>query len=174
MKLIEHNIESNKKICEFVDHVLSPDFPLFFQKTTPGCIVQQYAHTLMWRNNENLPVEGFVNSQYWPAAKEIFDKFCLETGVKYKTIFRAAINSTSYSPEIHSEIHVDHEFKHNNFILYLNEFSNGHTLIFDENNNVIHDIVPKALKGVIFGGELHAQQFCDIHERRVILVITFI
>jgi len=39
MKLIEHNIESNKKICEFVDHVLSPDFPLFFQKTTPGCIV---------------------------------------------------------------------------------------------------------------------------------------
>ena len=174
MKLIEYNIKPNKKIQEFIDYVLSVNFPLFFQKTTLDSKFLQYAHTFMFRNNEDLPIEGRVNSKLWPIVKEIFDEFCLENGVEYKTILRAAINSTGYFPEKHSEIHIDHKFEHNNFLLYLNKFSNGHTLIFDENNNIVHDIVPEVLKGVIFSGQPHAQQSCNNHERRVVLVITFV
>jgi len=100
--------------------------------------------------------------------------FVKKNKIKPKTILRANLNNTGYYPDKHSFVHRDHEFEHKNFIFYLNDFTNGSTFLFDKDHKIKKEIKAAKYKGVVFGGDLHAQGFCDVYERRLILVVTFI
>ena len=160
-----------KQEQELFDFVLSSDFPLYYQRTTTE--YKGFAHTLMYRNEQNLPVNGTPNSDVYPYFEQILIKSCEQVGIKLNSIYRGSINSTVYSPDKYGQIHTDHDFPHNNFILYLDEFTDAPTYIFDKDNNVIKTSSVGKNKFIIFSGEPHAQGFCAPNERRTVVVFTF-
>ena len=175
MLLIEDQCSLNFNQIKFLQQVLGGEFPWFFQREknydeTPFYFL---VHTLMHRNEDNQPITGTINSPYYDICINIFKKFCEQHNVAVNTIYRAALNCTMYNPNLTTRIHTDHKFEHKNFILYINEFDNGQTCIFDLEHNLIKQTEPALHKAIIFGGEPHAHNFCLPNQRRVILVITF-
>jgi hypothetical protein len=171
---IQKSFELTPHEKSFVDHVLGSDFPWFFQKTLKvNSRFKFFGHTLMNRDPEFKPVTGVINSPHYLLVKLMFARFCEENGIKINHILRASFNTTLYDPAENSTIHIDHNFEHHNFLLYLNEFDNGSTLIYDKDNNIVQTIIPKKYDAVVFSGLPHANQHCAVGQRRVVLVITF-
>jgi len=160
---------------DFLHNVIDFNFPWFFQreKNLDESAFYFLVHTLMHRNPDKLPITGSINSPFYDTCIDIFKNFCAEHNVEVNTIFRAAFNSTLHSPYRRTRIHTDHDFEHKNFILYVNEFTQGQTCIFDKDHNLVKQVEPELHKAVIFSGEPHAHNFCSLNERRIILVITF-
>jgi len=103
--------------------------------------------------------------------KNILDTFCEKHNISYSKIYRACINLTFNLTFKYGKIHEDHEFRHEQLILYLND-STGDTLIFKNKRKILKRIKAKQFKGVVFGKCLHAQEYPK-KGRRVVLVITF-
>lgn len=175
MLYIEGKCSLNYDEVKFLQHVLSGEFPWFFQreKNVDDTTFYFLVHTLMHRDPNKEPITGNINSPYYDVCINIFKRFCTENNIKVNTIFRAALNSTMHSNYEVTRIHTDHEFEHKNFILYVNEFENGQTCIFDSEHKLIKQVETELHKAIVFSGEPHAHNFCRCGERRVILVITF-
>ena len=175
MFYLENKCNLNDNHVNFLQHVLSADFPWYFQreKNHDESFFYFLVHTLMHRNSDNQPVEGNINSPYYNLAIDIFNNFCSENQIEVGKVLRAAFNCTYYSPYETTRIHTDHNFEHNNFIFYVNEFSKGQTCIFNKDNIMLKQVEPELHKAVVFSGEPHAHNFCNINERRIILVVTF-
>jgi hypothetical protein len=119
------------------------------------------------------PVLGEIASDHYYEAKDIFDTICEQNGVEYNTLYRMSFNTSYHYEDMHGDIHKDHPFSHNNFVLYLNDFSNGSTYLFDEEKNLTKEIKAKKNKAVFFDGCNHAYGFCNFYEKRVVMVATF-
>ena len=127
----------------------------------------------MNRDPEKKPVTGVVNSEHYGIAHTIFTRFCSENNIKFNNVLRAAINTTVYDPAETNTIHVDHNFPHYNFLLYLNEFDNGSTILYNENEIITKKIIPNKFDVVVFPGQKHAHGHCEVGQRRVVMVVTF-
>ena len=175
MFYVENTCNFNSDEIKFLQYVLSGEFSWFYQRDKNHDDTAFYflVHTLMHRNTDGEPVTGNINSPYYDICINIFKKFCKENNVEVNTIFRAALNSTMHSPLEMTRIHTDHKFEHKNFVLYINEFENGQTCIFDNDYNLIKQVEPQLHKAIVFSGEPHAHKYCLYNERRIILVITF-
>lgn len=173
---IENIVQLNQKQNDFVTKTIyDTSFSWYFGHTDRACKYFYFGHHLMAVNKNNLPITGNVNSPYYGMAESIFLDFCNQNNISVNTILRAAINTTTYSPEKYGVIHVDHEgFLHNNFIMYLNDFDDGHTYIFDDENNIEKVINSKKNKAFVFDGKSHAQGFCLPNQKRTVLVFTFL
>ena len=169
---IQKSFELTENEHNFVEHVLSDDFPWYFQPTITNRFMF-FGYVLMKRHPELKPLPGIINCNCYPIVETLFKRFCEENNIKVNHVLRASINTTVYDPAEVSDIHIDHDFPHYNFLLYLNEFDNGCTIIYDKDDNVIKKIVPKKYDAVVFDGERHANQHCAVGQRRVVLVITF-
>ena len=162
--------EEQEKVIEFIE---STYFPWYYQPTVTK--YSFHGHTLMNRNGDQLPETGIISSPYYEPMISIFKDFCLSKDIQYKTIFRAAINSTSYHDLEMAEIHIDHRFEHKNFIFYINQVSQGSTFIYNQDETTLEDVIaPEKNKGVIWDGRPHAQGWCGLDERRLVLIVTFI
>jgi hypothetical protein len=129
------------------------------------------SHVLMHRNGDN--TEGTINSMLIQEFLPIFASVTEQLGMDVKHIMRANINLTWHNPWQHGAPHRDHECDHHNMIIYLNEFTQGGTYIFDDNNQIL-DCAPAIPYGAtVFGGGKHAQGFCAPGELRLIAVFTF-
>lgn len=113
-----------------------------------------------------------INSSYYYETKDIFDSICEQNNITVDKIYRMAFNISVNHPDKHGGIHVDHEFEHNNFVLYLNDFDGGSTYLFDDDENLTKEIEAKKNKAVFFQGK-HAQGFCKPYQTRAVLVVTF-
>lgn len=162
----------------FIDNVvLKTTFPWFYQAQSipPG---KKYAnqtypfmcHNLMLRAESKKKEPGLVNSEYFNFFHNIFLNNCPQ----HKFLLRMSLNLTFYHNKDFGDIHVDHDFDHNNMIIYLNKFTNGHTYIFNEKYEKTDTIESTFNTGCIFPGSLHAQGFCDVGETRLILVATYV
>jgi hypothetical protein len=171
MELIEIDCELSEDNNKFIEFMLSSSFPLYYQSSTEG--YSFFGHSFLDRNKNNKDVEGDVNSPYWEFIHKLFKEICVKYHIKSKIIYRSALNMTSYNTNKMGDLHVDHDFAHKNFLMYLNDFSNGSTYIQDEDTKEIKEIKAKKYKVVIFGGHMHAQGFCGNGERRAVLVVTF-
>jgi hypothetical protein len=160
---------------DFFQHVLSSDFPWFYkkEKNHDESTFWFFVHALMHPDEEFNPIAGTINSPFYDICIDIFKSFCAEHNIEVNTIFRAALNSTLHSPYGRTRIHKDHRFEHKNFLLYVNEFTDGQTLIFDEHDNVVQQSEPQLHKAIVFSGEPHAHNFCSVNQRRIVLVVTF-
>ena len=167
--IIECEYDPSKEDEKFLEFCLSTYFPYYYFEATVNH--NEFIHHLIVRNKV-IGDPGIVNSEVAVPAKKLFDRFCKLNNIKYQTIFRASINCTTHKNDRYGDIHMDHEFPHYNFIMYLNDCS-GNTYIFDNDNNIVKEIEPKKNRVVVFDGMKHAQGFCKPKERRVVLVITF-
>ena len=151
------------------DHVLGYEYPWFIH---PGDVTEKNSfsflcHTLMHRNEHNLPTEGTKNSGSFEFFAAIFERLVPD----YKTILRAAVNLTVHHDADTGTIHEDHPFEHKNLIIYLNESDAG-TRLYDRDNNQTAVIPAKVNTAVKFSGK-HAQEFPS-KGIRVVAVFTYI
>jgi hypothetical protein len=164
MILLEKTIDLNEEEKELFNTIKGNNFPLYFTHA----INEYYGYMHCLKNRD-----GEINSYYYPFVESFFLKICKENNINVKTIYRASINSSDYNNILHSDPHRDHEFDHYIFLMYINKFDNGFTYIFDEEENIKNVIYPNENKIVIFKDSIHAQGFCNIGQRRLILIITF-
>ena len=183
INLIEKQYTPSTTELNFLTNTLySPNFPWFRNIDVEGMDNllgetnnEQYyfSHNLMGRDPTKTARMGIVNSPHYITCEQIFKNFCRENNIKVKTIFRASLNLTFHAEKLHSAIHVDHNFEHKNFIMYLSD-SFGDTFIFDEKYNLVTSVKPELYKGIVFDGLPHAQGFCKAGDMRQVLVFTFI
>lgn len=153
----------------FIAYVKSNDFPWYHIKSTDNFTAM--SHLVMMRPDE--PVRGAQNSPHLPAAEDLFLRICGDNYIDVKCVHRIAFNLTFADPSPHGDIHLDHMFPHKNFILYLNKFDGGDTYLFNEDAEIIETIKQEENKFVVFGGDLHAQGFCNPQQHRILMVVTF-
>lgn len=169
---IETEFYPNERHLRFIDYVSSDSFPWFYQQSTSDKYMF-FSHVFMKRDFTTLDSVGIVNSNMYEECFDIFKTFCEQNDVSFSKIYRAAVNLTTHTPSEMVDIHTDHQIEHKVFLLYLNEFTNGETFIYDNDHKLIKTIVPNKNKGVIFSGEPHSHAFCSPFERRLVIVIAF-
>jgi hypothetical protein len=185
IKFVETTLIPNEEQTCFLEYVLSNYMPWFLQKemfATQKNKCPFLSHTLRDRpiyseplsgapNSE--PLSGAPNSELMEVAENLFHELASKTGVKVDKVLRAAFNLTLHSEFADCGKHIDHDFPHNNFLFYLNECSNGETIIYKD-DVIVKEIKPVQHKAVFFSGEPHAMRFCGDGEYRVVLVVTFL
>jgi len=137
-----------------------------------------------------------IRSSFFEPFKNLFYESCFKNNINIKEIFRMNLNLTMHYPKLMGDYHVDHSFKHNNSVIYLNNFNKGNTFIFNETFSKLSkkykklelsfekhkkifsikkEIKPKKYKAVFFNGDyFHSNEFCSPGELRLVLVTTFI
>ena len=155
------------------------DFPLYSAFSDgnifyDGNINPIFGHTLRKRVADKGDEWGEPNSDFTDIFENIFMDFCKEHDIKCNRILRSGVNFTTHQPS-DSEyfIHRDHDFSHKNFLMYLNEWTGGGTQFFDDEKKLIKTVGPQKYKAIVSDGELHTQEYCDAHQIRVVLVVTF-
>ena len=171
MKIIELKHEASKEQEEFIEHLLSGDFPLYYQNAAGGYKV--FSHSFLNRNKNYDDSVGSINSNYWESIYNLFKEICAKHGIEHNIIYRSSLNVTTFNKDKVGKLHSDHKFPHKNFLMYLNDFSDGSTYVQDEDTKELKEIKSEKFKVVVFDGQLHAQGFCGNGERRVVLVVTF-
>ena len=123
------------------------------------------SHVMKSRDNE------LINSNIFYFFKGILDNFCTKYNIKYNKILRACINLTFLNKINIGTIHKDHEIPHKQLIIYLND-SDGNTYLYDDNKQLVKEILYEQYKIVCFDNCFHSAEFPK-SKRRLICVITF-
>lgn len=133
-----------------------------------------FVHHAIQRASNNAEEPGVVNSNEAKFFKSVLDSFCLKNNIKYKTIYRAALNIT-FSNNLLEKVaeHTDHDFFHRQLLVYLND-SDGDTVILDYEDNIFKSIPPEKYKGIMFDSIKHYHFFPKKNRWRSVMVITFI
>jgi hypothetical protein len=180
MNFLETLFQPNENQKQIFEYVESSYFPWFFQEIIRNGSEEGkdslYAHTLRLRHSdESLPVTGESNSGVMQAMEDIFFEIAKSNKVEVDTVLRSAVNATHHSKQSMTEVHTDHKFEHNNFLLYLNDVTAGETILFNEDKlTALKIIAPTKYKAVFFSSSPHAHKFCGYGERRLVFVVTFV
>lgn len=162
---------------DFVNNiVLQPFFPYFYTPHTVdiGDNLGTLNHILIRRPEDRKPDEPIHNSDYTQKFVEIFDTFCKKNNIKYKEILRACVNLTFWNGLDKCEIHRDHNYKHKQLLIYLNQplDRNSYTVILDESGKKIKMVKPKQFRGVCWDGNDHYHHFPK-EGARIVAIYTF-
>ena len=164
--IFENQVNLSEEQESFITWAQGPLLPWLFSESTSNDFMY-FHHPLKLRTGEIL-------SPYYDVCYSIFDKFMKENNLSYKSILRASINNTYHHPQKMNGIHLDHsDVSHGNFLMYMNTFTGGYTYLFNDQNELIHTIIPEKYKGVIFKNTKHAQGFCGPNENRFVLLFTY-
>ena len=112
---------------------------------------------------------------YYDYFVDILSDFCSKHDIKFDEILRIAINISYYNGVTDkSPVHTDHEFDHNQLLVYLNDplDKESKTVLLDNNNDVYKEFYPEKYKGVMFSKMPHYVIYPRVGER-YILVFTF-
>ena len=168
-------IIEDRDILSFFDKEIIKDkiinnsyFPFYWNDyQTPNDNLPFLFHSLKSREIENP-----ANNILYDFFKEILLKFCKKHNLKLNKIHRACINLTFPVGKDIGTIHKDHEFEHKQLLIYLNNSDEGSTYIYDDNKNLIKEIIYEQFKAVCFDNCFHAGGFPK-SKRRLVCVITF-
>ena len=79
--LKEFDYLPNKEQQEFLNFLMSNEFPLFYNRQTSEKYMY-YSHALMQRNKNDLPEGGIINSPYYDYAKNFFLEVCSKNNIE--------------------------------------------------------------------------------------------
>jgi hypothetical protein len=136
------------------------------------------SHTLLHRTEiENVkhterPIKEI--SQYWEFFLELFHRFTVENNIKYTNIFRANLNLTWYNSDYHTAPHLDHNWPHNNFIMYLTSCDNGQTIVWPDDFSTSYMIPCIEYTAITFKQHWHAHRYPVMGSRRLVFVVTYV
>lgn len=174
MLLLESKFTPNEDQEGFFRFVRGGDFPWFSLRTLDDNHSPfQFCHALMKRALSGAPEEGKINSNYFDYARNLFLDICEQNNVEVHDIYRMAFNCTTYSEQKYVDPHKDHEFDHKVFIMYINDFTYGQTILMDESYSPVYTIRPEPYKFIIFNNCYHTHTFCDPDQLRIVMVATF-
>jgi len=194
MLIERENFISSEHMKIIDDNVLGSEFPWYYSPFSTSNNFPFMAHVMMKRGEESS--KSFASPHWYPFFEKILYRFCDDNNLEVNKILRAGLNLTHNCDSIYrnGDPHVDYTFDHFQVIMYLNEFDNGETLIFNEkygengldksiysalnmgdNFNVKDIITPSKGKVVCFDGtNFHAGRWCKVSQRRVVCVFCFI
>lgn len=145
-----------------------------------------YSHCLLERSTIKTPYSS-VNSHETESAAQIFNQIMKYNNISYKLLYRMNINSTFYTGTGNklSPPHVDHDYPHENMIIYFTPFTSGKTHVFHKKFPYPElEIKPSDMKYSFKGEEddiitfdglhYHCMQPPDINQRRIIMVATYL
>ena len=172
--IVENSAQLAEWQIDFInDNVLSNSMPWYFSSDSVyGDNLHYFSHVLIHRKEQDKNLEK--NSPITDFFINIFKKIAVENKFQINEIFRASLNTTFYNNIRHGTVHLDHEFDHYNFIMYLDTIPDAGTAIFENDKSTIK-YVSNCVKFnyVIFPGFFHAQLFPPPNCKRVVLVVTF-
>ena len=176
MNLIEDNNFLSKKSKNFINEVvLGNNFPFYLQKECTDNDENKFlSHIVLTRLEDRKNNEEF-NSYLHTYFTDILNEFTKKHNIKYKEILRIAVNLSFKIKNEIAPIHIDHNFEHNQLLVYLNDLEDkeSYTLLYNESKTkIVKKIIPKQYKGVFFNKIPHTAVFPKIGER-IVLVFTF-
>ena len=134
------------------------DFDLFVHP-----FLQRPTHEVMFTS----PV-----SRYAELAARVVGEILLSNRIYPATFYRICANLVTEKEGV-SPKHVDHNFPHQNVIVYLNDFDGGDLIVYDESNTK-HKHTPEVDKPVVFDGNYFHQHEAATTGKRFALVATFL
>tara|TARA_R110000824_G_scaffold274045_4_gene462700 strand:- start:3 stop:554 length:552 start_codon:yes stop_codon:yes gene_type:complete len=133
-----------------------------------------FGHQVITRADKGAQLPGIENSELVNFTRELLSTFCTKHKIKYKSIYRAAINVTVPNNVVYKVgKHKDHLFPHKQLLIYLNNSYDGDTVILDYKDKEYKVVSPKIYKGVMFGSTNH-YHYLPTQGTRVVMIITFI
>lgn len=158
------NFFDEKDFKDFEKHIVNNgDFPWFLlansdktvhddhniKKSNNVIEYLQFVHILLVADTQK------ANSGYYKLFEEKLPFIMKKLSLKNIEILRAKINLqtqiTDNKPYFHNTPHIDAFYGHNVFMLYLNN-SDGDTVFFDKDKNIIKKVSPKKNRVVVFDG----------------------
>ena len=109
-----------------------------------------------------------VNSQYIDEMERVFKEIAFANNIDPQVIYRMNANAVHPTENnLPSPVHVDHNFPHNNMIIYLTDTQGGSTMVEGKEYMSQEDDV------LIFDGKPHCAR-PPRKDVRIVLVITFL
>jgi hypothetical protein len=171
----------SKENIDFIENKIFKKgiFPWYLQsqttpKNTPNIYDNFFAHIVLERL-ENKHITEVVNSSFYNETVNILTNFLNSVKIKLNFFTRISYNLTYNNGIEKCGTHADHDYNHNQIIIYLNDCldKNSKTIILGDNKKIIKEIKPEQYKGVCFGSNLH-YHFFPKEGARIVLVATFI
>jgi len=164
--------DKNKEFIEKT--ILNSSFPFYFNDRTDKEEKAQFLTHILITRLETRSSKEHINSTFYPDVLDIANSFFKKFNIKYKEIYRMAVNLTFNNDFKKCHIHTDHLFPHKQLIIYLNDTdTSSKTIILNEKDKIYKEITPKKYKGVCFDS-LNHYFFYPKKGARVVLVTTFI
>ena len=192
IKILKNPLTQN--YIDLKNEVLGVDFPWYYYGASTRAIYNSGEHFAFYMHTPLIKPMGEISSQInskcydkcITVLAEIFDF----NNIKVETLYRISFNASMHHPMKYGDPHVDHEFQHNNIIIYLNPDIKGSTFLFKEkfgvdylessfpyNNHPLEideEINAEEDKVLIFDGlKFHTHGYANPSQRRVILVATY-
>lgn len=173
--IIEDKTFLNDNQKKLLENVLGQEFPFYYTPSAlDGDDISYMSHTILRRPELRAERENGINSPYYDFFKNILEDFCKKNNVLLSEILRICVNLTLPTAKKSSGIHIDHDFKHKQLILYLTDNNEAFTHILeDDKTTIIKSIKPEKYKAVCFTDKFH---YVDLPttKRRVVVVFTFV
>jgi len=158
----------------FKNFMLSGDFPWFRMGSTAFEDHQEGHEDFSFLSHRFLtrPLNSClytkVNSSHVDEMERVFREIAYANDIDPQVIYRMNANAV-YPTEnnLPSPLHVDHDFPHNNMIIYLTDPQGGSTIVEGKEYMANEDDV------LIFDGKLHCAR-PPRKDVRIVLVITFL
>ena len=147
----------------------------FKNNSTPRFVKKDFyfEHCIVQRKEATPPDENRYKSIYYQNFLRVFIHIFSKFKIKKAEIYRAAINLTVNNSVKKCPIHYDHNYKHKQILIYLNDCDeNAKTVILNKKNKKLKEITPKKNKGVLFDYLPHYHYFPK-KGYRLVMVITF-
>ena len=145
--------------------------PFYFRYATENDNALIFNHTVINRLEKRKEKE-YYNSSEGEQIVKILHEFCNKNKIKINEILRCSINITVNNGLEKCSVHNDHDYPHNQLIVYLNDVydKNSKTVIIDGDSEI--KITPKLFKAVMFDNKPHYHYFPK-QGHRVVGVFTF-
>ena len=168
--IVDDNFLSDKSKQFIENHVLSRHFPLYMQEESVKGDETPFLNHVVLPRPELRDVEH--KHEYYDEFVKILNEFCNKNKIDYNEVLRICVNFTYHNGKrLESPVHVDHEFEHEQLIVYLNQPMDrqSFTVVLDENES---KIAPRKYRGVSFGKIEHYHYYPKVGDRYV-LIFTY-
>ena len=175
-----------KDFKDFEDHIVyNGDFPWFLAFDSGKTVHNdhniirsenvieylQFIH-ILFKEGETEP-----NSDYYKLFEEKIPFIMNKLKLNNIEVLRAKLNLqtqiTNNKPHFHNTPHIDAYYKHNVFMLYLND-SDGDTIFVDDDKNIVKRVTPKKNRVVVFNGmNYHAGSHPYKSNKRLVLNVNY-
>lgn len=201
MIIVDDDVVTTEELNYFKNEIVRSSSLPVYHTVTYGELSKydMFTHTLLVRgSNENgLPTDQRINSQHYFPFYKIFKRFCDKHEITINEIYRSCINATFAIDGLEKfDAHIDHDFDHKIFLLYLNDLpyseDNNSTVVYNqklqdigvgliENENkelsskltVLDQVHPKAGRCLFFAGNFHSIKIPTPNFLRYVCVFTF-
>jgi len=132
-----------------------------------------FSHTLL-RRPEDRDGTASDRSKYLEPFIEIFHQWSLENNIAYSKILRANLNLNLVSLDGFTVPHVDHDYPHSNFIMYLDDCPDADTIVFSDDFTQYDSYKAIKYTAITFNAQWHAHKYPKPGTRRTVFVLTYI